>query len=242
MKPQNITLDFLEKLSNKENKNSLSENKKILCIIEGNLELRYIIKIFKILGFQEDCLELTKNLVKVGWGKKFPPNINLVDEFCKFKGGSSIKGSPVPKPAMEAFEMYKSDDNTFSPFSGVIVMFDGDKDKNKEVENYFRVELSKCSIDNCLLVSTPCFESTLIDYCKCGHCRNQINSIPATMPPCKKFKDNFSNLNCFSSYSNSVITNERVKGKGLIANLDYTDINRISSPLSCIHELIKKIK
>lgn len=242
MEEQNITVGFLEKLSKKSNLSSTSDKKKILCILEGQFELKYIIKIFKLLGFTEDCVELTNSIVKVAWGNKFPPLINLVDEKCSFAGGSSIKGSPVPKPAMQAFEMYRDSDDTFSSYSGLIVMFDRDKDKNSTVESFFLKELKGVSIDNCLIVSDPCFESTLIDYCRCGNCRTEMNSIENTYPSCEKFKKKFSSLTCFKSFSNSIVENKRVTSKGLVASLDIDDLNGVSSPLSCIHSLIDKIK
>ena len=216
-------VEFLEKLKPKvENGNSL--NKKILCIIEGNIELRYIVKVFKLFGYEKDCHTLSSELIKVAWGKNLPIHKNIVNENCKFQGGS-LKDRKVPFPAIDAFELYSKD---LSIFDSVIVFFDGDKDIENKVEKYFNEELKKFEIKHCLLVSIPCFESTLIDFCVCGKCRAKINSIEEEKYPCDKYKNNFSKLGCFSGV------------KHLIANLEIDSIKSLeSSNLTSANELIE---
>jgi len=176
--------------------------KRILCIIEGDLELRYIVKIFKIFGYQNSCYQLTKELIRVAWGDRFLPFQNIVDFKCKFQGGS-LKGKRVPIPARDAFEMYR---NKMSCFDSIIVIFDRDKDKNNEIENYFIEKFQDLEIDNALLVSIPCFESTLIDFCSCRACREMIEDIDNEKYPCDKYKKNFSMLNCFNGTKNLIIS------------------------------------
>lgn len=175
------------------------KNKKILCIVEGKEELKYIYNLFKLNGAKEQCDELSKNKIKVSWGRDI-----IVVNKCNFKGGGCYKDIPVPVPAQESLEFEK--DNLWL-YDSIIVMFDGDKDNNNKVNNYFLKKQE--SLGNLiLLVSQPCFESTLIDYCLCEKCRTDVNSMKNGKYPCDKYKNNFSSLNCF-------------KGIGhLIANLD----------------------
>jgi len=177
-------LPFLKQLQPKtEEENSIK--KKILCIIEGDLEFRYIVKIFKLFGYEKGCYHLSNELITVAWGDKFPKSQNIVNEKCLFQGGSSIKGRKVPFPAIDAFELYNRDLNIFD---SVVVFFDGDKDNDNEVENYFKEEFKNLKITNTLLVSIPCFESTLIDFCYCGYCRKIMDYIPDLKYPCTKYK------------------------------------------------------
>jgi len=197
--------------------------KRILCIIEGDLELRYIVKIFKIFGYQNSCYQLTKELIRVAWGDRFLPFQNIVDFKCKFQGGS-LKGKRVPIPARDAFEMYR---NKMSYFDSIIVIFDRDKDKNNEIENYFIEKFQDLEIDNALLVSIPCFESTLIDFCSCGACREMIEDIDNEKYPCDKYKNNFSKLFCFEG------------AKHLVVNLDRENLAQLnSSKLIKVNNLI----
>lgn len=200
--------------------------KKILCIIEGDLEFRYISKIFNLFGYKKGCYPLSAELVKVAWGDRLPKNINIVNEKCEFQGGS-LKGRKVPFPAIDAFELYSRD---LAIFDSVIVFFDGDKDKNNEVEEYFKEEFKDLGIDNSLLVSMPCFESTLIDFCICGKCREGINNIADGRYPCDKYKKNFSKLECFKGI------------KHLIVNLDNEKLDAlatINSKLNPINNIIQ---
>ena len=158
--------------------------KKILCIIEGDLEFRYLTKIFKLFGYTKDCYSLSNEFIKIAWGNKLPKHENIVNEKCKFQGGS-LNGRAVPFPAIDAFELYSRD---LDIFDSVIVFFDGDKDKNSEVEEYFKEAFENLVIDNVLLVSIPCFESTLIDFCICGYCRSIVDYIPNMQYPCIKYK------------------------------------------------------
>ncbi|WP_294964261.1 hypothetical protein [Sulfurimonas sp.] len=177
-------LAHLENLKPNRPKVETSAQKKILCIIEGDLEFRYISKIFKLCGYDKGCYELSEEFIKIAWGKNIPTQ-NIVDKNCLFKGGS-LKGSKVPFPAIGAFEIFERD---LSIFDSVIVFFDGDKDIDDEVRNYFIKKFSSLEINNCLLVSSPCFESTLIDFCYCGSCRKIINYIPnKSIYPCVKYK------------------------------------------------------
>ena len=195
-------LPFLKELQPKTEEDSAIK-KKILCIIEGDLEFRYIVKIFKLFGYKKGCYLLSNELITVAWGDKFPKHQNIVNEKCIFQGGSSKKGRRVPFPAIDAFELYGRDLNIFD---SVVVFFDGDKDKNNEVENYFKEQFKNLEIKNSLLVSMPCFESTLIDFCHCGKCKEMMNSIENEKYPCGKYKNNFSKLFCFEG-SKNLITN-----------------------------------
>lgn len=185
--------------------------KKILCIIEGDLEFRYIVKIFNLFGYTKSCYPLSTELIKVAWGDTFPRHINIVNEKCKFQGGS-LKGRKVPFPAIDAFELYSRD---LAIFDSVIVFFDGDKDKDNEVEEYFTEQFKDLEISNSLLVSIPCFESSLIDFCTCGKCREGIDDIKDGKYPCDKYKNNFSKLECFEGVKN------------LIVNLNQENINNL---------------
>jgi hypothetical protein len=181
------------------------KKKRILCIIEGDLELRYIVKIFELFGYQNGCYQLTQELIRVAWGDKFLPFQNIVNAKCKFQGGS-LKGRKVPIPARDAFEMYR---NKMDYFDSVMVFFDGDKDKNNEVENYFKEQFKNLEIKNSLLVSMPCFESTLIDFCRCGECREMMNSFENEKYPCGKYKNNFSKLFCFEGSKHLIVNLDR---------------------------------
>ena len=199
---------------------------RILCIIEGDLELRYIVKVFDLFGYKKGCYKLTEELIRVAWGDKFLPFQNIVQSNCKFQGGS-LKGRKVPIPARDAFEMYR---NKMSYFDSVIVFFDGDKDKDNEVENYFKEQFKNLEIKNTLLVSVPCFESTLIDFCCCGGCRESINSKDDGKYPCDKYKKSFSSLTCFRG------------AKDLIVNLNQERmdiLNKSSSKLTQTNTLIQ---
>ena len=207
-----------------------NSQKRILCILEGELELKYIVKIFQLYGYTQDCLKLTEDLIKVAWCDKLPKHINIVYKVqgtCKFDGGGTCKGSPVPTPAIKAFEMYNQD---LSIFDSVFVFFDSDKDKDQEVENYFAEKFSSLAIHNCLLISIPCFESSLIDFCSCESCREQINNIADEKIPCDKYKNNFSKLTCFSG------------SKHLISNLIKQDILNLKlkmSEINCVNNRIE---
>ncbi len=96
------------------------KNKKILCIVEGKEELKYIYNLFKLNGAKEQCDELSKNKIKVSWGRDV-----IVVNKCNFKGGGCYKDIPVPVPAQESLEFEK--DNLWL-YDSIIVMFDGDKD------------------------------------------------------------------------------------------------------------------
>jgi len=216
-------IDVLKQLQPKVAEES-SIQKKILCIIEGDLEFRYLAKIFKLFGYTKDCYSLSNEFVKIAWGDKLPKHQNIVDEQCKFQGGS-LKGRSVPFPAIDAFELYSRD---LGIFDSVIVFFDGDKDKNNEVEEYFKEVFENLEIRNSLLVSSPCFESTLIDFCTCGKCREEIATIEEGKYPCDKYKNNFSKLECFKG------------SKHLIINLNQERIDNLkSSKLISVNQIIQ---
>jgi len=189
---------------NRPKEKSSTLKKKILCILEGEFELKYIVKIFKLYGYEADCLTLSEDLIKVAWCDKVAKNINIVykkGSLCKFDGGGTCKGSPVPTPAIKAFEMYAKD---LSIFDSILVFFDGDEDKDNEVENYFIDTFKALELTNFLFVSLPCFESTLIDFCTCEKCRINIENIAEEKYPCDKYKNNFSKLECFNGAKNLV--------------------------------------
>lgn len=219
-------LAHLESLKPHRPKIDDSSAKKILCIIEGDLEFRYITKIFKLYGYKKSCYELSEELIKVAWGKNIP-TLNIVNKNCLFNGGSH-KGRKVPFPAIDAFEIFKRD---LSIFDSVFVFFDADLDKDNEVENYFVDKLDSLEISNCLLISNPCFESSLIDFCSCGNCRGKIEEIADEKNPCDKYKNNFSKLNCFDG------------SKHLVVNLVNENILKLkdkSSELNCVNNIIEK--
>ena len=197
-------VDFLERLKPKGEEDNFF-SKKVLCIIEGDLELRYIVKIFKLFGYTKGCYPLSNELIKIAWGGTLPRNVNIVNNKCKFQGGS-LKGRKVPFPAIDAFELYSRD---LAIFDSILVFFDGDKDKNNEVEEYFKEQFKDLKINNSLLVSMPCFESSLIDFCHCGSCREEIDNMEEGKYPCDKYKNNFSKLECFEGAKHLIISLKR---------------------------------
>lgn len=219
------------------------KSNKILCIIEGQTEFKYISKVFELYGYKKGCFSLSEEHVKVAWGSKFPQSYNLVNTKCSFPGGSCQKGFPVPWPAVKAYEMYKVADGEIPIYDSILVIFDSDKDKDNEVQKYFEKEFKNLNKPKLLLVSTPCFESAMIDFCQCGNCRNEIDSIKLEdKPPCEKYKKKFSSLSCFSKFSNSNCTSEKVTAEGLISYLDLDNINNIETPLKSLHELISNLE
>ena len=220
----------LESLKPNRPEVNVHSQKRILCIIEGEFELKYIVKIFQLNGYSHDCLQLTEDVIKVAWCDNLPKHMNIVTKVkgtCKFNGGGSCKGSPVPTPAIKAFEMYNQN---LSIFDSVFVFFDSDLDEEQEVENYFKEKLSILEIDNCLLVSAPCFESSLVDFCSCGKCREQINGIADEKFPCDKYKNNFSKLACFSGSKHLVST---------LTNKDILNLQSKISELNCVNNCIE---
>jgi len=218
-------LDYFERLKPKGIDESTIQ-KKILCIIEGDLEFRYITKIFKLFGYTKGCYSLSEEFIKIAWGIPASKEKNIVNAKCNFQGGSR-RDAKVPFPAIQAFEIYSRD---FNIFDSIIVFFDGDKDKNKEVENYFLEAFKSLTLANTLLVSQPCFESSLIDFCSCGSCREDINRIEALKYPCDKYKKNFSKLSCFHGTKN------------LIKSLGIDDLKRIQANKSNLHGTTQIIK
>jgi len=217
-------LEYLDKLQQSTVEES-SIPKKILCIIEGDLEFRYIVKIFKLFGYEKGCYPLSEEFIKIAWGNNSVPNQNIVNQKCQFKGGSSVKGRSVPYPALDAFEMY-ADDLTI--FDSIIVFFDEDKDRliNHEVENYFKEVFKTLDLENVLMVSTPCFESTLIDFCSCGNCRIEVEKVEDEKYPCDKYKNNFSKLACFKGTKNLIVNLNQERLNGL-KNEKLIKVNRI---------------
>ena len=206
-----------------------SAQKRVLCIIEGSLELQYIVKVFQLLGYEKDCFELSEEFIRVAWGKKLAKNQNIVSKTkkgCTFEGGSH-KNSKVPFPAISAFELYGRD---ISFFDSVIVFFDSDKDINTEVQNYFEKKFIDLEIKNILLVSTPCFENTLIDFCSCGNCRKVISSLVDKKEECLEYKDGLATLKCFEDFKT---------GKGIVANLKTDNIENLeNSQLFKVNQII----
>jgi len=225
-------LTHLEALKPNRPKGQNEVEKRVLCIIEGSLELQYIVKIFQLMGYKKDCFELSEEFIRVAWGKKLAKNTNIVSKTkkgCTFEGGSH-KNSKVPFPAITAFELYGRD---ISFFDSVIVFFDADKDINDEVQNYFEEKFLTLEIENVLLVSQPCFESTLIDFCSCGECREIISNIQNTIEECSKYKDGLSNLKCFEKFKT---------GKGIVSNLQMDNISNLRNPkLTQVNKLIQNL-
>ncbi len=195
LKPNGIEKSFIQK--------------KILCIIEGDLEFRYISKIFKLFGYTKGCYPLSEEFIKIAWGIPNSKEANIVNYKCNFQGGSR-KSAKVPFPAIQAFELFNRD---LIIFDSIVVFFDGDKDKNNEVENYFLEAFESLALPNTLLVSNPCFESSLINFCSCGNCREDMDSMEALKYPCDKYKDNFSSLECFNGAKHliSILTKDNLK-------------------------------
>ncbi len=205
-----------------------SKINKILCILEGKLELNLIFNLYKLLGYQECCDELSKEKINVGWGKDI-----IIVSNCNFKGGNRPK-LKTPKGAIEAFNLYKSKINKYQ---AVVVVFDGDLDDNSEVENFFKSELPSLSIDKLLIVSQPCFEKTLIDFCKCGNCLSTVIALPDIKnSKCRKYKNSFPTLNCFKKFTNTKVQNMKVDSDLLVENLDSSNISSLSS-VSLLFEL-----
>ncbi len=216
-------VNYLEKLITSDASKKPVVPQKILCIIEGELELKYIVKIFQLFGYTKDCYDLTEQFIKVSWGNYLPLNVNIVDKKCKFQGGSLINNK-TPKPAIQAFELFK---DSLNIFDSIIVLFDGDEDKNNEVEEYFIEQFKKLRIKNYLLVSKPCFESTLIDFCSCNSCRKDIENMENARCPCDKYKNKFSSLKCFAEFTNDKYKDKRVKAKGLVTYLDMSNVKSL---------------
>jgi len=84
--------------------------------------------------------------------------------------------------------------------------------------------------NNVLLVSIPCFESTLIDFCICGKCREEINSIAEGRYPCDKYKQNFSKLKCFIGIKHLIVN---------LNNKNINDLNHINSKLNDVTKIIQ---
>jgi hypothetical protein len=199
--------------------------KKILCIIEGKLELKYINKIFQLNGYSKSCYALSEELIKVAWGTPLSKEQNIVNKKCNFQGGSR-KDAKVPYPAIQAFELFARD---LSIFDSIFIFFDGDKDSNREVESYFINKCQTLEIENVLIVSQPCFESTLIDFCYCNSCRELMGSFNEEKYPCDKYKNKFSSLYCFEG------------SKHLIANLTIKQIHQLNltkSVLSSVNNIV----
>ncbi|MBW3021032.1 hypothetical protein KY334_07085 [Candidatus Woesearchaeota archaeon] len=230
-------VSYLEKFITYDASKSPNIPKKILCIIEGELELKYIVKIFKLFGYTKGCFSLTEEFVKVLWGNNFPLNINIVSNKCKFQGGS-LKNNKTPKPAIQSFELSK---DSLNLFDSIIVLFDGDMDINAEVEEYFVKQFNNMSImmpdKNYLLVSKPCFESTLIDFCNCNSCRQNIEDIEDMDYPCDKYKEKFSSLECFAKFSNNKYKNKKVTANGLIFYLDINNVEFLKSKESKLNNV-----
>ena len=223
-------LDKLNNLKPNRPKERNQTQKRVLCIIEGTLELDYIVKVFQLFGYSYDCYELSETYIRVAWGKKLSKNINIVRKTkkgCTFEGGSH-KESKVPFPAISAFELYNKD---IEFFDSVIVLFDGDKDKNNEVENYFSKQFTSLENTSMLLVSTPCFESTLIDFCSCGVCRVKMNKLLKEKENCSEYKDGLSFLECFKNFRT---------GKGIVTNLEQKSLDTLNdSKLIKVNQIIQ---
>ena len=223
-------LDKLNDLKPNRPKERSQTQKRVLCIIEGTLELEYIVKVFQLFGYNNGCYELSETFIRVAWGKKLPKNINVVrktNKGCTFEGGSH-KGSKVPFPAISAFELYNRD---IEFFDSVIVFFDEDKDRDNEVENYFIEKFLSLEITNMLLVSTPCFESSLIDFCSCGVCRVEMNKLLQEKENCSEYKDGLVLLECFKDLKT---------GKGIVANLNQEKIDNLNtSKLIDVNKIIQ---
>jgi len=219
-------IDYLKKLITFDASKKPVVPKKILCIIEGKLELDYIMKIFQLFGYTKACYDLTEQFIKVAWGNHVPLTVNIVDKKCEFQGGS-LKNNKTPQPAIQTFELFK---DSLNLFDSIIVLFDGDEDKNNEVEKYFIEQFKgELPIKNYLLVSKPCFESTLIDFCRCNSCRKDIENMEDARRPCDKYKNKFSSLKCFSKFTNDEYKDKKVTAKGLVTYLDMSNIKYLET-------------
>ncbi|MEA2018963.1 MAG: hypothetical protein U9N59_11000 [Campylobacterota bacterium] len=187
-------VEFLNQFKPELSKVISHSNKKILCILEGKEELKYIYNTFKLYDYSNGCDTLAKELIKVSWGRD-----NQIVKNCNFNGGGCYKGIPVPVPAIESYEFEK---DNFWLYDNIIVMFDSDKDDESKVEKYFNTQIEDKLF---ILASEPCFESTLIDYCKCGNCRDDIEKLNEEKYPCDKYKNNFSSLHCFDGVGHLLV-------------------------------------
>ena len=180
-------INFAKPELNKDIKSKLS--KKILCIIEGKLELKYIHKIFQICGYTKKCDDLDRDYIKLSWGKE------QKIKKCNFQGGD-IKNFPTPKPAIESLNQEK---DNFWLYEYIIILFDSDRDMNHIVENHILNEKNEKII---LLTSNPCFEATLIDYCKTAKKNIETKNINKNgKSSCEEYKKNFSKLGCSQGVS-----------------------------------------
>jgi hypothetical protein len=132
---------------------------KVLCILEGKLELNIIFRIFNLLGLSECCDKLALEKIKVVWGKE-----NKIVSKCNFSGGHQ-KGALTPLPAKEAYNLYKS---KVGSYKGILTIFDGDVDFNSDIETFFVNEYKGINTKKHLLVSQPCFEKHLLIFVLVG--------------------------------------------------------------------------
>lgn len=216
----NNTISILSSLNTNSNIPK-AKTDKILCILEGKLELNMVFKIFNLLGYCSSCDDLALNKIKVVWGKE-----DKIIKDCNFNGGNQ-KASPSPKPAQEGYNLYK---NKINIFKGILVIFDGDVDTNSEIETFFNNEYNTINVKKYLLVSQPCFEKTLIDFCTCGACLTIASNLSENQTSkCKKYKANFTQLPCFKSFTNSNYKNRQVNPEILVENLDIKNLLDLST-------------
>lgn len=201
---------------------------KILCILEGKLELNIIFRIFNLLGFSNCCDDLASKKIKVAWGKE-----NQIVSNCNFNGGHQT-GALTPLPAKEAYNVYK---NKVNSYKGILTIFDSDVDINSNIENFFINEYQTINIEKYLLVSNPCFEKTLIDFCSCGQCLTIALALPENpTSKCQKYKTNFPQLPCFKSFTNTNYKKRQVNPDILVEKLDINNLSGLSE-ISKITEL-----
>lgn len=212
------TISILNSLKTNTNSPKID---KVLCILEGKLELNIIFRIYNLLGLSECCDKLALEKIKVIWGKG-----NQVVSNCNFNGGHQ-SGSPTPLPAKEAFNLYKT---KIDSFNGILTIFDGDVDTNSEIEIFFNNEYSNINVKKYLLVSQPCFEKTLIDFCSCGQCLTIALALPENpASKCQKYKTNFPQLPCFKSFTNSNYRRRQVSSDILVDKLDMNNLSNLST-------------
>jgi len=208
---------FLE--SQKTYISKFDNGSKILLIVEGKTELFFITKIYALLKneFIKDSFKKLKTLqlrlcqnyidevFTLSWGKNFNNCEN-------FQGG----GKNAPYPAIESFEIYK---NRLDTFNFIIVMFDGDKDKKKEVSNYFIETFRNLKINHYLLISNPCFEKSLIQFFS-----KEDKLFDSDF--CED-KNLFSSLDSFKNFNSEFCRNKQVDANGLIRCIDLENIKNL---------------
>jgi len=204
---------------------------KILCIIEGKLELNLLSRFLCLLSNDESidlknrislkqrqkecCNSMIKKYFVVHWGDKYLSK--NCDDFGNKVGGHN-NGLLAPKPAIRSFKQELS--NIKNYYKYVIIIFDSDMDFDNEVEKFFKEELDKIT-NAYLIVSKPCFEKVIME-CFCDK-KNEWK----LFTKCEEFKKKFSNISCFKVFESMFSKPRQVKAESLVEMIDNNHLNNL---------------